>query len=553
MNLAAAGPDESAWPRILLSGLPDERIITCGLRKLPFGRGGLASLLETLGAPGQFRSRMCARPPQESIMASGAARGHPPWHAQAPEGTTQVTRTKPSAGLLPFYIELYDRAAPEKRALVEQFLGEIVSALASRGVEAVPAPVCRIREEFEQAVRSFEKSGVDAIVTLHLAYSPSLESAEVLLATRLPLIVLDTTPDFGFGPDQDPEAVFLNHGIHGVQDMCSLLVRHGRPFEIEAGHWQRSDVLDRVAASVRAASAAARMRSARVGRIGEAFAGMGDFAVAPDVLRSTIGIETVVCQPELIRSLLPGAASQEVRREMDLDKERFTLRSVGRQAHVETSRTCLAVRRWIEEERLSAFTVNFLEVTQASGLPAVPFLEASKAMARGIGYAGEGDVLTAALVGALGAAYPATFTEMFCPDWEHNGVFLSHMGEMNLDLAAGKPRLVVKPFPWTDAADPVVALARFRGGKAVLANLAPGPDDSYSFVLAPVTMLDVTGEDRMTDEIHGWFQPPMAVADFLAAYSRAGGTHHSALVYGDVCDELARFGRIMGWRVTELA
>ena len=47
--------------------------------------------------------------------------------------------------------------------------------------------------------------------------------------------------------------------------------------------------------------------------------------------------------------------------------------------------------------------------------------------------------------------------------------------------------------------------------------------------------------------------PKTHVADFLAAYSRAGGTHHSALVYGDVCDELARFGRIMGWRVTELA
>ena len=135
MNLAAAGPDESAPrrrarpPRIFPSGVPDERIITCGLRKLSCGRSGLASLLETLGAPGQFRSRMCARPPQESIMASGAARGHPPWHAQAPEGTTQVTRTTPSAGLLPFYLELYDRAAPEKRALVEQFLGEIVSAL----------------------------------------------------------------------------------------------------------------------------------------------------------------------------------------------------------------------------------------------------------------------------------------------------------------------------------------------------------------------------------------------------------------------------------------
>jgi L-arabinose isomerase len=45
----------------------------------------------------------------------------------------------------------------------------------------------------------------------------------------------------------------------------------------------------------------------------------------------------------------------------------------------------------------------------------------------------------------------------------------------------------------------------------------------------------------------------MPIGDFLERYSRVGGTHHSALVYGDVADDVARFGRLMGWDVILLA
>jgi len=61
----------------------------------------------------------------------------------------------------------------------------------------------------------------------------------------------------------------------------------------------------------------------------------------------------------------------------------------------------LAVRQWIERERLTAFTMNFMEVTRAAGFPPCRFSRPAKGMARGIGYAGEGDGLTAALVGRL--------------------------------------------------------------------------------------------------------------------------------------------------------
>jgi len=226
------------------------------------------------------------------------------------------------------------------------------------------------------------------------------------------------------------------------------------------------------------------------------------------------------------------------------------LEGINDEVHIKSTIASLAVRNWIEQKKLTAFTINFLAVDKASGIPAMPFLEASKAMARGVGYAGEGDVLTAALVGALASVYrDVSFTEMFCPDWEGNSIFLSHMGEMNINLAADKPRLIEMDFPYTDADNPAVAYGRYREGKAVFVNLAPAVNNTYTFIVSEIEMLGVDGQDRMKDSIHGWFRPNRPVGDFLKEYSLAGGTHHSAIVYGDVADEMVKLGKIMNWKV----
>jgi len=461
--------------------------------------------------------------------------------------------TQPSIGLLPLYLELYDRGIPEVRPRMEAFYAAVAQAFTERGIRVETTPLCRLKPEFMQAVSAFEGANVDCIVTLHLAYSPSLESAEVLTGTTLPVVVLDTTPTYDYSPQQDPAELMYNHGIHGVQDLCNLLLRLGKAFHIEAGHWEHSDVLDRVAAWARAAQMATAMRTARVGRIGDSFHGMGDFAIPPEILRTTIGMETVPADPAVIRALLPADEDPEVAAEMNADLDRFEAAEIDIVAHRRSVRAGLAVRRWLEQERLNAFSFNFLAVDQSSGIPTVPFLEASKAMARGIGYAGEGDVLTAALVGALASVYPDTsFIEMFCPDWAGERIFLNHMGEMNIALAAEKPRLLEMTYPWSDAENPAFAVGRFRCGEAVLVNLAPGPQQTYTLIIAPVSMVHVEGENRMAGMVNGWFKPPMPIADFLTAYSNAGGTHHSALVYGNVADEMVRFGQLMEWSVKEI-
>jgi L-arabinose isomerase len=176
-------------------------------------------------------------------------------------------------------------------------------------------------------------------------------------------------------------------------------------------------------------------------------------------------------------------------------------------------------------------------------------------MARGLGYAGEGDVLTAALVGALQRAFGATtFTEVFCPDWAGDSLFLSHMGEINPDVAGDRPRLTVRPFFSGRAQPPAKLTCAVRPGPAVLVNLAPGPHDTFGLLVAPVAVLDESPalDPEMRATVRAWVRPAGGVAPFLEAYSRAGGTHHSALVLGPRAEALTAFGRFAGLDVTRL-
>ena len=48
----------------------------------------------------------------------------------------------------------------------------------------------------KQRRHCFNDADVDAVITQHLAYSPSLESIDALMTIKAPLIVFDTTPDY---------------------------------------------------------------------------------------------------------------------------------------------------------------------------------------------------------------------------------------------------------------------------------------------------------------------------------------------------------------------
>jgi L-arabinose isomerase len=308
---------------------------------------------------------------------------------------------------------------------------------------------------------------------------------------------------------------------------------------------------------------AARMGRGRVGLMGTSFKGMGDFYTPPAKLKATVGGVVKALDAETLKKLLAAVKPAAVEAELQEDRGRFEGAAASgtvAEAHRRSVRLGLALRAWIERERLAAFSFNFLDMKKSSGHATVPFLEASKAMARGVGYAGEGDVLTALLVAAVAAGFPeTTFTEMFCPDWENGTVFLSHMGEVNWRLLDGRGRLAEMDYGYSATDNPVRVTGRLKPGSIVIVNLAPMAGGRYRLILAPATMLPVAGPDRFAESVHGWFRPQLPVADFLEAYSRAGGTHHLAMCYaangggrpadapGGALATLKSFGRLSGW------
>ena len=457
---------------------------------------------------------------------------------------------KTKIGFLPFYIKLYDDcgSGAKARPRLEPFADKLVGELSSRGFDVLAVPFCRIKEEFAAAVAKFEAEGCKAIVTWHAAYSPSLECIDALASTELPIVVLDTTETYSMGPTLEQFEISLCHGIHGVMDMCSMLNRRGKAFAIAAGHIDHSDVMDKTAGYIRAAVAAKSLNGSSTGSIGGSFDGMGDFLVEDAEMLERFGVKVVYPEQGELAGYRAEVNDADVKAEMAKDLDTlYEIEPVDAESHERTVRNCLAVRRWIEERKLSAMTVNFREITEETGLEIMPFMEACKAMARGTGYAGEGDVLTASLVGALMKGYDeVAFIEIFCPDWKGNTLLLSHMGEYNPKLTSGKCGMKEIPFIYGDAKSPVVSYGRYKGGDAVFINLYRTKDD-FRMIISAVDMVEVRPDDDTLEvRVRGWMKPKMPIAEFLEAISRVGATHHSALVYGARVSELVYFANLLG-------
>lgn len=453
-------------------------------------------------------------------------------------------------GYLPMYIQLYDDTDATLRTPMVEYMNKLIAMIESHGIEVILADeVCRTKDEFHRAVQKFNDIGVDAVITQHLAYSPSLESIGALLSLEAPIIVFDTTPDYQLIQVADRyDGIMLNHGIHGVQDMCNLLKRNGRSYYICAGHALHSKVVDEVAGMCRAAAARTAFRTAHIGSVGGSFPGMGDFLISDQRYKHDIGAQVSYMTPALIREYLAKVTEEEIEAEISADRSKYRVEVSLDAEYRESTRSGLAIRKWMEAEALSGCTVNFLTL-DSCGLPKMPFVECCKIMERGLGYAGEGDVLTAGLVSALISVYPDTaFTEMFCPDWEQDVILLSHMGESNPRLAQWQPRIADKPFDYNSCGDTVAMYTCFRPGKAVYINLAP-MNDSFTLILSQVELLSGAENSVYRDATQGWMKPAKPLPQFLKEFSIAGGTHHAALVYDADIEELKIFGEMMDFDV----
>jgi L-arabinose isomerase len=457
---------------------------------------------------------------------------------------------RPRIGLLALTLELYETLAPGLRASREAWVRrDLLPALTSTAVVLFEGAVFR-RDEVERAVRQFEAAGVDVLVVVLLTYAPSQIALPALVRTRLPIVVWNTqeakTVDHAF----TVATMIDNHGVHGTQDLANVLVRAGVPFHYVTSHGSDPDGCAEVRDFCVAAAAVSRLRAARIGRLGYPFPGMGDFAVDTTQLAATLGCTWVNLTVEDYQQRAAGAPTSTVADLVETYRAAYEVAAEVTPSELEaTARAEWALRSFVVEHGLAALTYQFLAFGDDERTVTLPFVAASRLMAEGIGFGGEGD-----LIGAAGTALlnwlnpPATFSEVFTIDFTGNALFMSHMGEANVAMARRDRRvpLVARPTPITRTRARQLALVTsLEPGPATLVALTLGPAQCWRVLAAPVSVEDY-GPLPDFCVPHFKLRTPKDVRQFLTEYANAGGPHHNAVCFGDARRRLSFAARLLG-------
>ncbi len=460
----------------------------------------------------------------------------------------------PRLGLLSLSLDLYRKVVPEALATYCASHAQRVEVLGRYG-EVVGHDLCCNREEVERTVARIQAAGADVLVVVLQSYSLSLASLPALLRTPLPLVIWNTQDLGSIDDGFDADRMMANHGMHGVQDLCSCLRRTGRTFGLVSGHWRNEAHLAELADWLKAAHGVALSRRMKVGLMGRPFAGMGDFTFDEVGLISRWG---PAVEPLTLAELAEAQArigEAELAAEIEADRERFAVEpDVTDEDHRRSARLAIALRRVVEAHGVDAFTMHFGVFGEDPRIETCPFLGVNHLIAAGRGYAGDGDATMAALDGLLGRLYgPAGFCEMFTADFEHNQVFMSHMGEGNYRLARPGERPVLRKVPYTFGKGRpfLVPLFRYAPGPTTLVNVAVRGDGRFGLIAFEADVLDFNLGERY-DSPHFKIAVKGELGPLLDRYSRAGGTHHLTRIPGRRLDSVERLAHMLEMEFTRI-
>jgi L-arabinose isomerase len=456
---------------------------------------------------------------------------------------------KARVGLLGLMLELYD-AWPDLKPTMAGFAGELAAAMSPFADVEFPG-VCNTREQVDRAVAAFEADGRDLIIVVLLTYAPSHIALPALLRTRLPILIFNTQRLDRVGPETLSIDTTRNHGMHGVQDLSNVLLRAGRPFQIVTGHYRDERAVAEVKGWCDAARTANHMRQLRIGLVGYAMEGMGDFALDETAFLAQAGVEVRRIPMRALAARANKAPLDVLTRRMADDRAQFQFADdITEAEHAASARLEWALREVLQERSMHGFAAHFVAVGEEGWLDTLPFLAASNLLADGYGFGGEGDVTSAAAVCLMQSlAGRANFSEMFTMDFAGNAVLMMHMGEANWRMARKDEPVRVLRSTLGEIMEvrtaPLLLAFSLEPGEVTLASLTTVADGRLKLIVTEGSALDTPYVADLARP-HFKFRPDGDLCDFLTNFSMEGGSHHQAMTYGRWAGTLEKTARLMG-------
>ncbi len=389
--------------------------------------------------------------------------------------------------------ELYRGNAPEYSAELYDGWVKVLKSVFIGNTVHLSDLVCTL-EEYSNAIDSLKKHGCNILIILPLAYSPSGVAVKALSENKLPIILISTSRDNILNYDIGGKDLLANQAMHGVQDISNGLWRNNIPHLVMAGHPQKEEFKEKLSSYINIAYSVFKMRHARIGQLGGFFSQMMDFTFDKELQARKLGYSIVEIKVGAFLEFVQEVTESEMDQYKYWMQKHFQISSDFTEEELNSAaRYSIAYQKVVHQYHLDGMGMNFQEVIKGGGNN-LPFIGIDRSMNDGMGYAGEGDVQTAALMSALLEMCPDTsFVEMFCPDYTRNEILLSHMGESNIRLANPDHVVRVKPrvFAWGNCSRLAVPVFQLKPGLATLVSITEEPcSQDFRVISSIVEVLD---------------------------------------------------------------
>ena len=456
----------------------------------------------------------------------------------------------PRIGILGIMQDLYDDMIPGIAQRQEGYAAELAGHLSVPGqFEFTAAKAIKYREDAERVMREFEHAGLDGVLVVMLTYGPAMRVARLLAESRLPILMANIQPEPNVTPAWDMADMTYNQGVHGAQDTANAMVRAGRAFSVLTDDWRSEPFRDNVHRWARAAAAVTGWKSLKVAIFGYAMNDMGDIRVDESALVRSLGPEILAVAPGELYREMQAVTDAEIAHVIAFEDERFEIDPrLSAEERSDHARMQVAIEAILGTGGFGAYTAHFDAIGEDGRFQRLPLAAASSLMAKGYGYAAEGDVLTACLVSAghtlIGDAH---FTEMYAMDFPSDSVLMSHMGEGNWKIArSDRPvKLIKRPLGIGRLGDPPTFLFQYQPGQATLATLVSLGGERFRLVVAEGENLD-SQELPALEMPYGQFRPASGVRACLDGWLAAGGPHHEVMNLGHHAADWRVFCQLAG-------
>ncbi|WP_407270231.1 L-arabinose isomerase [Radiobacillus sp. PE A8.2] len=441
---------------------------------------------------------------------------------------------------------------------VESHSKEIVEGLNKQGDLPYPVEFKAVLTNSTDIRKLMLEANADencaGLVTWMHTFSPAKMWIAGLGALQKPLLHLHTqyNRDIPWGKI-DMDFMNLNQAAHGDREYGFIGTRMNIPRRVVVGHWQNTEVLQKIGNWMKTAVSFTEGPNIRVARFGDNMRNVavtdGDKVEAQIKFGWTVdyyGIGDLVEEMNKVTEQQLEQLFGEYNELYELPAEASEAGSI-RDSIMEQARIELGLKAFLSARNYNAFTTNFEDL---HGMKQLPGLAAQRLMAEGYGFAGEGDWRTAALLRVMkviaankGTSFMEDYTYHLEPGNEM--ILGSHMLEICPTVSATKPKIVVNPLGIGGKEDPARLVFDGRGGEAVNASLIE-LGGRYRLVINEVKAEQPTIETPNLPVAKVLWKPEPSLSEATEAWIYAGGAHHTVFSFEVTTEQLYDFADMAG-------